>query len=697
MLGDERVGLGPAEDVRVEGAESTADGVLDILRGVLPGSVEGARRVLAALQGGARPDDPDLASLSDVVAAFDAAVRALPGTSPTLADLEAAAKAAAERRRVAVLTTLTGPSRYADLLAEIATSAAEGPTEALLLLCDLLDAAATPHPDEDTLVAQTETTWPTSWHRLLWPISRQTITPQNPPQPSVTPTPAEPTPTEPTTAEPTAAETAPAEPEEPATAEPSPAEPAADETAPAEPEPLAPAEPAPAEPAAEETAPAEPEELAPAEPATAEPTADEQAPAEPEVLAVAESAPAEPEADETAESESRDAAGGEAAPGEPESAAVLAEGDAAAEAEPQAAAEDLGQPSGEDGQPEGADEEAASVAPVEGDVAQGVADAVADAGEDVLSSEPGEPEGGEAEGVARAAGEVVEVDGVEGGVGAGALGGVGEMAGVVVVRGSRALGVEAVAGELEEEGARSGIVVRRVGHRGVGEAVGLVGDGGIVVVDLGDVRTVEKARAGLARAVAAGQDGSGVVVLVPPRHAALWHGLPEGVRRLALRPRDAADVRAEYPVLVERPGADAAVWLTGGWPPLLDALARAVTEGTDELETVCARYVREEPLEFVGAAGLLDDPVITAAWTVLAQQDERGPAPDLVVWLEVAGESDHPALGRTALADAGYASHADLVEALRLLAALRAEDDDPKAVLRCDPFLTAAWTALNTQ
>ncbi|GAB2853604.1 hypothetical protein GCM10022221_61380 [Actinocorallia aurea] len=183
---DEKSGTNQARE-----GETTPEQVLEILRGVLPASVEGARRVLAALQDGARPADPDMAALTQVVAAFDAAVAALPEASPTLAALEDAAVAEAARRRVAALAALTGPSRYADLLAEI-HAASSAPTPDLLLLCDLLDAAAGLRPDEDALVAAAESTWPPAWQRLLWPVSKRSITlptqseaPTTPPTPEV--------------------------------------------------------------------------------------------------------------------------------------------------------------------------------------------------------------------------------------------------------------------------------------------------------------------------------------------------------------------------------------------------------------------------------------------------------------------------------------------------------------------------------
>lgn len=143
--------------------------------------------------------------------------------------------------------------------------------------------------------------------------------------------------------------------------------------------------------------------------------------------------------------------------------------------------------------------------------------------------------------------------------------------------------------------------------------------------------------------------------------------------------------------------------LTGGWPMLVNRVAeRAASReaqgvhSVDHLAELRAWLATSEPAsQFVDATGVRALPAVSAAWDLLVSlTEDEGSEADLETLsalldleAEVADPLVQHVLAPSALAAAGFAGTAELVEVLRMMGALTPTGD---ATFTCEPVLAAA-------
>ncbi len=198
----------------------------------------------------------------------------------------------------------------------------------------------------------------------------------------------------------------------------------------------------------------------------------------------------------------------------------------------------------------------------------------------------------------------------------------------------------------------------------------------------------------------------GIVLVSGPAQAPTW---PAAAREAdissgltELRRYDRTDLRlwlTETPLPFQDNAArDELLAVTGGWPILLNKIAEDLTAHGSGLRSDPLREIRtrlqdsERCHELVETSGVRSDATLSQAWDFLVQTcaQDRADLDTLAEYLTLRGEDDDEsnALTPAAVAAAGYASTADVIEVLRGLGVLVGLGEDGR--FRLEPVMVAA-------
>ncbi|MFE3696409.1 hypothetical protein ACFXO7_00880 [Nocardia tengchongensis] len=287
------------------------------------------------------------------------------------------------------------------------------------------------------------------------------------------------------------------------------------------------------------------------------------------------------------------------------------------------------------------------------------------------------------------------------------------------VIGSPALTVERCLRALQDENARA-VSGQRGGHvREANPATlakqcqqGMLMAAGRHVIVLVNLKTASRDVAWAtwkqARELIATHSGGtlGIVLVSGPAQASTW---PAAARAAdissgltELRRYDRTDLRlwlTETPLPFQDNAArDELLAVTGGWPVLLNKIAEDLTDHGSGLRSDPLRQIRtrlqdsERCRELVEASGVRSDATLSQAWDFLVQTcaQDRADLDTLAEYLTLHGEDEDGsnALAPTAVAAAGYASTADVIEVLRGLGVLIGLGEDGR--FKLEPVMVAA-------
>ncbi|WP_329521366.1 hypothetical protein [Spirillospora sp. NBC_01491] len=186
-----------------------------------------------------------------------------------------------------------------------------------------------------------------------------------------------------------------------------------------------------------------------------------------------------------------------------------------------------------------------------------------------------------------------------------------------------------------------------------------------------------------------------VVLVTTARLAPEWVKAAEldSVELLQLRRFEAPAIRQwmseDSQGFPDEAGQDALLARTGGWPTLIGQVVHRLAEhggNRDQALDHCRDQLLGAPAEFVRSTGVLADAALAAAWRVLVDEDDADTPDNLAVLLDMHAEDSAAELAPSSLEALGYASTADLVEALRMLGALVPDEGR----MACEPVLAEA-------